>query len=924
MLEETPGLLIELLTIPHCRYFLVAAELGEKLLSTDSVAKGGNNGSGWYSLLHPEARLARLPAARQENLRMFGLRVMQVMRILENLSMEQANYKLMAECQACLRFLVRGVASSNAGVHAQQPVFDELAVLDQHKMVLEGQALATLANISPWIDVEELDGKGFVKAYLGSRFCSPDRAVLVGALNMFSRLCMLADNKAWVLELIDANVGRFVQLLAFNDTQVLFATLEVLYQLTLWKDTAVLVAKTDHCIKTLIAMLDYHLDTLEDRPDTIAADITSSTTGSVAAWPGNSTAAALVELPVALCSKPRRNFRAVLRTAELWWRSNYEAAPDEREKCVVRGEVYDLYVKARKGEPTLDRAAFGDVARICFPDMEEVVVPETLGRQVIYLGVKARSPALSKSEAWQASEIHREEKLPFVPSLLKPHQPQAAFLAGCLTDSAGAGAGAAAGGSVSDIRSYFTPEMMSAASAMLAKAATGGGSAASSAQAMAAAMLGMEEKAGGALVAQLSGGGGAAVGRRAPVVLSVPAPKPVKLAVPAPKPVKISIPAKKQKSRIPICDGCGVEFARPDSLRRHMANSCPKRAMPVKLKVTASLSPLQSSISPKKVAPSPAHAAAAAAMSPATAETRTRVAEVSAAARPTAMSFPPSFAAPVAHSATDPFEPVVRHALDMRTTSAASAAPAAAPPAHMSGFNNILPQLDGPDDEDVDMGSAGDGPVSPKDGTEAAQRSAKRARSDEPSPRPTSGDGHAAASVVSNEKFGPTGGAAEVDNDADYADDAGPAKKPRSDGTASEAGLKANGKAKTEPKPTDALMVKQWSSRNPVEIPNYPRLDEEETEHAYLLSEISVQQGEAAASLSKMKERTGHVWAFDFGQDNATVAGIRFAAALVLRNLARSPGNKVLFAPFESALLQAAVKDAPEKSVLASCLLGFT
>eukprot|EP00729_Bicosta_minor_P031906 gene31906-6175_t len=39
--------------------------------------------------------------------------------------------------------------------------------------------------------------------------------------------------------------------------------------------------------------------------------------------------------------------------------------------------------------------------------------------------------------------------------------------------------------------------------------------------------------------------------------------------------------------------------------------------------------------------------------------------------------------------------------------------------------------------------------------------------------------------------------------------------RPRSDGTASEAGLKANGKAKTEPKPTDALMVKQWSSRNP-------------------------------------------------------------------------------------------------------------
>lgn len=59
--------------------------------------------------------------------------------------------------------------------------------------------------------------------------------------------------------------------------------------------------------------------------------------------------------------------------------------------------------------------------------------------------------------------------------------------------------------------------------------------------------------------------------------------------------------AQKRKA-VPICDGCGVEFALPVSLRRHMATSCPKRAMPVKLKVTASLSPFQSSISPKKVA----------------------------------------------------------------------------------------------------------------------------------------------------------------------------------------------------------------------------------------------------------------------------------------------------------------------------------
>ena len=60
--------------------------------------------------------------------------------------------------------------------------------------------------------------------------------------------------------------------------------------------------------------------------------------------------------------------------------------------------------------------------------------------------------------------------------------------------------------------------------------------------------------------------------------------------------------------------------------------------------------------------------------------------------------------------------------------------------------------------------------------------------------------------------------------------------------------MKTSGKAKVKDmshnskKPTDALLLRKWSSRNPVQIPNYPGLDEDETEHAYLLSEVAVQQ----------------------------------------------------------------------------------
>ena len=54
--------------------------------------------------------------------------------------------------------------------------------------------------------------------------------------------------------------------------------------------------------------------------------------------------------------------------------------------------------------------------------------------------------------------------------------------------------------------------------------------------------------------------------------------------------------------------------------------------------------------------------------------------------------------------------------------------------------------------------------------------------------------------------------------------------------------------------------------------------------------------------------------------DESTQGAVRFAAALVLRNLARASRNRDRFRPYERALFRRATEGAPESPVLASTL----
>ena len=76
----------------------------------------------------------------------------------------------------------------------------------------------------------ESSAAAFLCEYLSDAITqSLDRAVLVNGMNAYSRLCMLPANKDWIERTADKVVPRAVDLLSLQDTQVVFAVLEILH-----------------------------------------------------------------------------------------------------------------------------------------------------------------------------------------------------------------------------------------------------------------------------------------------------------------------------------------------------------------------------------------------------------------------------------------------------------------------------------------------------------------------------------------------------------------------------------------------------------------------------------------------------------------------------------------------------------------------
>ena len=80
----------------------------------------------------------------------------------------------------------------------------------------------------------------------------------------FGRFYLHPSNTGWLRDLTGATIERFVQLLLVRDIHVVLSALEALHQMAAWPDTCKRIARTQNCVSTLVALLDFHLDWYND------------------------------------------------------------------------------------------------------------------------------------------------------------------------------------------------------------------------------------------------------------------------------------------------------------------------------------------------------------------------------------------------------------------------------------------------------------------------------------------------------------------------------------------------------------------------------------------------------------------------------------------------------------------------------------
>jgi len=116
-----------------------------------------------------------------------------------------------------------------------------------------------------------------------------------------------------------------------------------------------------------------------------------------------------------------------------------------------------------------------------------------------------------------------------------------------------------------------------------------------------------------------------------------------------------------------------------------------------------------------------------------------------------------------------------------------------------------------------------------------------------------------------------------------------------------------------------AVMMSSWSSLHPKVLSSAADGETLESDQD-MRRQIAQLAAETNNSYGRIQEIGGNLWAEDLPEDKSTVDGIRFAAALVLRNLARGLGSKYAFAPYEELILDRVMSGAPEAAVLSAIL----
>ncbi|EGD76330.1 hypothetical protein PTSG_01032 [Salpingoeca rosetta] len=401
---------------------------------------------------HPNLRFfnpyatADATTARVDDLELKALRLVQVLNILRNVALTRAS-EVLATHPAVITLIARCVVAGRAAKFITPVRLTLLHMVWKHRIFLQECALDVLAALAAQI---ELSNKSVEHKCLWDVLLklvrSSDRNLLVSAITTLSKFNSARENLPWI-RTIDMEVMAVAQqYLLLHDAQVLLVVLEFFYQMTLHSEMVERIVKLPGFVPSIVPLVSFAPDRWMDREAAPLLNDDGVDTGARPVsffdiWPGlnellccDSDVEAL-ELPL-----------AVMEPLTCQWLSKCFKFTNDHSSAIKRSDMYTRYMAhcQEYGLIPLSQRVFGCLVRKTFPKCG-CITTASLGLSTIYTAIAQRTrippPPRNMLKLSVPLPVIAEDRL-----RNPPPPPTAAEQQGAGTHTRGAGAGAGDGG----------------------------------------------------------------------------------------------------------------------------------------------------------------------------------------------------------------------------------------------------------------------------------------------------------------------------------------------------------------------------------------------------------------------------------------------------------------------------------------------
>ncbi|KAK2712996.1 hypothetical protein QYM36_011633 [Artemia franciscana] len=170
----------------------------------------------------------------------YGLRVLQVLHIIRNLTFEEANQPILAKNLTCVRFLLLCIHSDRSELKA-----------------LACEAFGNIASEFHLEDPVTSQVSAMLLGTISKGLLSQDRAIILGSLEILSKLCQIQENEIILQSALDQKICESIcNYLTAHDILLLIMTLECLLSVSsLGESSCNRILNSHSSLKTLLSLL---------------------------------------------------------------------------------------------------------------------------------------------------------------------------------------------------------------------------------------------------------------------------------------------------------------------------------------------------------------------------------------------------------------------------------------------------------------------------------------------------------------------------------------------------------------------------------------------------------------------------------------------------------------------------------------------